>query len=112
MYINTIKILRSKKRKRTVSARLVKDMLIVRAPESIPESHLQKLVSEFKARIERKKLKEELNKDESLAQRAKEAVSQKKTAAPETALDDIDGKKVDVELFSPGAAAAVQGMKK
>ena len=47
-----------------------------------------------------------------LAQRAKEAVSQKKTAAPETALDDIDGKKVDVELFSPGAAAAVQGMKK
>ena len=72
MYINTIKILRSKKRRRTVSARLVKDMLIVRAPESIPESHLQKLVSEFKARIERKKLKEELNKDESLAQRAKE----------------------------------------
>ena len=72
MYINAIKILRSKKRRRTVSARLVKDILIVRAPESIPESSLQKVVAEFKARIERKQLKEELNKDESLAQRARE----------------------------------------
>lgn len=76
MSINSIKILRSKKRRRTVSARLVKDILIVRAPESISESHLQKLVAEFKTKIERKQLKEELNKDESLAQRAKEFNSQ------------------------------------
>lgn len=72
MPINAIKILRSKKRRRTVSARLVKDILIVRAPESIPGSRLQKVIAELKARIERKQLKEDLNKREGLAQRAKE----------------------------------------
>jgi len=72
MYINAIKILRSKKRKRTVSARMLKDILVVRAPENIPESRLQKAIAELKARIEKKRLKEELNKDENLAQRAKE----------------------------------------
>lgn len=72
MQIQAIKILRSKKRRRTVSARVVRDILIVRAPESIPESRLQKVIAEFKARIERKQLREELNKRENLAQRAKE----------------------------------------
>ncbi len=72
MYINAIKILRSRKRRRTVSARVVKDILIVRAPESIPESRLQNVIAELKARIERKHLKEELNKRENLALRAKE----------------------------------------
>lgn len=71
MQISAIKILRSKKRRRTVSARLLKDILIIRAPENIPESRLQKVVTELKARIERKQLKEELNKDENLVQRAK-----------------------------------------
>jgi len=72
MHINAIKIVRSQKRRRTVSARMVKDILIVRAPESIPESRLQKVIAELKARIERKQLKEELNKHENLEQRARE----------------------------------------
>jgi len=72
MHINEIKILRSRKRRRTVNARVAKDILIVRAPESIPESRLQKVIAELKARIERKQLKEELNKCENLALRAKE----------------------------------------
>ena len=72
MPITTIKILRSRRRKRTVSARLVKDILIVRAPENIPESRLQKVVDELKSRIERKQIKEELNKQDNLAQRAEE----------------------------------------
>lgn len=72
MHINAIKILRSKKRRRTVSARIVKDILIVRAPEYIPESRLQKVIAELKTRIERKQLTEELNKSENLVQRAKE----------------------------------------
>jgi hypothetical protein len=72
MQINAIKILRSKKRRRTVSARMIKDILVVRAPENIPENRLEKVVAELKARIERKQLKEELNKHEYLAQRAKE----------------------------------------
>ncbi|MBI3990863.1 MAG: M48 family metallopeptidase [Candidatus Omnitrophica bacterium] len=72
MQINAIKILRSRKRRRTVSAQLVRDILIVRAPESILQSRLEKVIAELKARIERKHLKEELNKGESLALRAKE----------------------------------------
>lgn len=72
MPINAIKILRSKKRRRTISARLIKDILVVRAPENIPESRLEKAVAELKARIERKQLKQELNKDDNLARRARE----------------------------------------
>jgi len=72
MHINTVKILRSKKRRRTVSARLVKDILVVRAPQNLPENRLEKVITELKARIERKQLKEELNRDENLVQRAKE----------------------------------------
>jgi len=72
MSINAIKILRSKKRRRTVSARILKDTLIVRAPAHIPESRLEKVIAELKARIERKQLKDELNKHENLTQRAKE----------------------------------------
>ncbi|MCX5697240.1 MAG: M48 family metallopeptidase [Candidatus Omnitrophica bacterium] len=76
MHINAVKILRSKKRRRTVSARVLKDILIVRAPESISESRLQKVITELKARIERKHLKDELNKSEDLAHRAKELSAQ------------------------------------
>jgi predicted metal-dependent hydrolase len=72
MPISEIKIVRSSKRRRTVSARLIKDILIVRAPENIPESRLQKVVAEFKKRFERKQLKDELNQRENLTQRAKE----------------------------------------
>ncbi len=72
MSINEIKVHRSRRRKRTVSARLVKDILLVRAPENIPEIHLQKVISELKSKIERKQIKEELNKQDNLAQRAEE----------------------------------------
>lgn len=72
MYISSIEILRSKKRRRTISARLEKDILVVRAPKNIPESRLQRVVTELKEKIERKQLKEELNKHENLTQRAKE----------------------------------------
>jgi hypothetical protein len=68
--INAVKILRSKKRRRSVSARLVRDILVVRAPENMPEIRLQEVIAELKARIERKYLKEELNKSENLASRA------------------------------------------
>ena len=72
MQINSIKILRSRRRKRSVSARVVKDILVVRAPMEISETHLQKVVGELKAKIERKHLKDELNKQENLTERAKE----------------------------------------
>jgi predicted metal-dependent hydrolase len=72
MPINEIKVQRSRRRKRTVSARLVKDILIVRAPENIPEIRLQKIVDELKSKIERKQVKEGLNEQGNLTQRAEE----------------------------------------
>jgi predicted metal-dependent hydrolase len=72
MQINAIKVLRSRRRKRTVSARLLKDTLIVRAPENISDERLNKVIGELKTRIERKHFREELNKHENLAQRARE----------------------------------------
>ena len=68
--ISAVKILRSKKRRRSVSVRLLKDILVVRAPENMPEARLQEVIAGLKARIERKQLKEELNKSENLAIRA------------------------------------------
>ena len=72
MPINEIKVLRSRRRKRTVSARLLKDTLIVRVPEGMPDGRLHKAIGELKIRIERKHFREELNKRENLAQKARE----------------------------------------
>jgi len=72
VFVAETKILRSKKRKRSVSARMVKDILVVRVPEHIAEDRLQKVISELKAKIARKQLREELNKDQNLLRRAKE----------------------------------------
>ena len=62
-----VKIIRSSRRKRTVSARLVKDLLLVKAPVFIPDAHLEKMVAGFKDKFQRKRLKEELDKSEDLA---------------------------------------------
>ena len=61
-----IKIIRSERRRRTVSARIVDDTILVHAPENIHEQELEKIIQNFKTRFERKKLKEELNKKEGL----------------------------------------------
>jgi hypothetical protein len=57
-----INIIRSRRRRRTVSARLVNDTLHIYAPALMFESTLTKIVDNFKARFQRKKLKDELNK--------------------------------------------------
>lgn len=62
-----IKIIRSKRRLCTVSARLVKDMLLVQAPATLPQERLEKVVAEFKLKFERKKLKTALDKKQNLA---------------------------------------------
>lgn len=72
MPVNAIKILRSRRRRRTISAQMEKDVLIIRAPENIPEDRLQEAVAELKARIERRQLKKELNRNDTLARRARE----------------------------------------
>lgn len=61
-----VKIIRSTKRRKTISARLVKDILLINAPYLISAPQLEKIVVHFKERFRRKKLKEELNKNEDL----------------------------------------------
>jgi predicted metal-dependent hydrolase len=56
-----VKIIHSPRRRRTVSARLVKDTLLVNAPALMPEAHLEKIVANFKERFQRKRLEGELN---------------------------------------------------
>ncbi|MFH1076430.1 MAG: M48 family metallopeptidase [Pseudomonadota bacterium] len=49
-----VKIVRSGRRKRTVSARVVNDTLLVRAPLAISGERLEKIIANFKSRFERK----------------------------------------------------------
>ena len=64
--INEIKIIRSPKRKRTVSARLKNGVLSVMAPVGISDEDLEKTISRLKKRIISRKLKRDLNVKEDL----------------------------------------------
>jgi predicted metal-dependent hydrolase len=62
-----IKIIRSPKRKRSVSARMVGDLMRVNAPANMPEATLQKIVVDFQKRFEKRALRNKLNITENLA---------------------------------------------
>ncbi|MFA6217578.1 MAG: M48 family metallopeptidase [Candidatus Omnitrophota bacterium] len=66
-----VTITRSRRRRRTVSARLVNDTLFVSAPLLISEPALMKVIDNFKARFQRKKFKDELNKKAGLGEVAR-----------------------------------------
>lgn len=66
-----VKIIRSRRRFRTVSARLVKDILVVRAPQLISNERLEQIVGRFKSRFERQQLKTKLDKEQDLDRIAK-----------------------------------------
>lgn len=57
-----VKVNFSRKRVSTISARMIGDTIHVNAPAEIPEEKLQKIINRFKARFEKHKLKQELNK--------------------------------------------------
>ncbi|MDI6788097.1 MAG: M48 family metallopeptidase, partial [Planctomycetota bacterium] len=59
-------IIRSEKRKRGVSGRLIGDTMIVRAPPDMPEAKLQEVIENFKKRFEKRKLKKQLNRQDNL----------------------------------------------
>jgi biotin synthase-like enzyme len=61
-----VKIIRSKRRLRTVSARMVKDLLLVNAPLMLSQERLDKIVAGFKLKFYSKRLKEELGKEHNL----------------------------------------------
>jgi len=61
-----VKIIRSRRRKRTISARMIKDTLLVSAPLMLSQERLDKIVADFKVKFEKKKLKQELDRKQSL----------------------------------------------
>lgn len=60
------KIIRSEKRRRTISAKVVDGVMYINAPVNIPDERLQKIIKNFKLRFEKRELKKELNKTHNL----------------------------------------------
>jgi predicted metal-dependent hydrolase len=67
-----VKIVRSKRRKRTVEARLESGILVVRAPAAVSDAELQPIIEKLKARLEKKQRRRHLKSDVSLEARARE----------------------------------------
>lgn len=61
-----IKITRSEKRKRTISAMIRDGVMYVNALAGVSDKHLQDIVDKFKLRFKKKQLKRELNKTHNL----------------------------------------------
>ncbi len=61
-----VKINHSRKRLRTVSARLAGDTLVVDAPADIPRERLDEIIENIKARLIKRKLRQELNRGRPL----------------------------------------------
>lgn len=61
-----VKIIRSQRRRRSVSARLVDDLLLINAPSVLPQEHLDKIVNDFKLKFAKQKLKTNLDKEKNL----------------------------------------------
>ncbi|HDY68497.1 MAG TPA: M48 family peptidase [Candidatus Scalindua sp.] len=61
-----VEVKRSKRRKRTISARLDGDIMYVYAPVDTPEKELHKIIENFRKRFARRNLKRELNKERNL----------------------------------------------
>ncbi|GAB4455069.1 MAG: M48 family metallopeptidase [Anaerolineae bacterium] len=66
-----VKIIRSKKRKKTVSARVVDGALVVQAPAAMSDADLQPVIENLKRRLERRQTKKQLD-DAALQQRAQQ----------------------------------------
>jgi predicted metal-dependent hydrolase len=65
-----IKIVRSARRKRTVTARWANGAMEVLAPASMPEDQLQAMVEKLRQRLENRRTGRQLNSDAALRQRA------------------------------------------
>jgi predicted metal-dependent hydrolase len=65
-----VKVIRSARRRKTVSARLENGVMVVRAPQRLPEKDLNEAIENLKARLLRHQEAQELS-DEALEQRAR-----------------------------------------
>lgn len=61
-----VKVIRSRMRKRTVSARVVGKVMYIHAPMDISDEKLEKVIEDFKIRLEKRRIKKELNSGEDL----------------------------------------------
>jgi predicted metal-dependent hydrolase len=61
-----VRIIRSRRRRRTVSARMVDDLLLINAPLLLSGERLDKMISGFKLKFARIKLKNQLDKKSNL----------------------------------------------
>ncbi len=68
--IENVEIIRTGRRMRTASARVVKDTMYVRVPDNIPAGDLSRIVGELRRKLEKKLLKDRLNSHDDLKQRA------------------------------------------
>ncbi len=66
-----IEIIRSKKRVKTVGARMVDNVLVVRAPAHLSQNELNPIIEKLKNRFEKQKIQKTLD-DKTLERRAKE----------------------------------------
>jgi predicted metal-dependent hydrolase len=62
-----VRIIRSKKRWRTASARLVNGSLVIRAPAVLSQARLERIVAGFISKFEKKRLLAELEKKQDLS---------------------------------------------
>ena len=67
-----IKVVRSKRRKKTVEARLESGVLVVRAPAAISDAELNPIIEKLKARVEKKQRRRQFKSNASLEARARE----------------------------------------
>jgi predicted metal-dependent hydrolase len=61
-----VKVIRSPDRKKTIQARMVGDTLVVHLPLGLHREEERKIIAEMKEKIEKKKQKSQLNKDDFL----------------------------------------------
>lgn len=61
-----VRIVRSKNRRRTVGAKLIKNVMWVYAPQSMADDELNKFIDKFSKRFRKKSLKDELNRTQEL----------------------------------------------
>jgi predicted metal-dependent hydrolase len=66
-----VKIIRSKKRKKTVSARVVGDVFVVQAPARMSDVELQPIIDQLRQRWQKRRAKESLD-NQALQRRAQE----------------------------------------
>jgi len=67
-----VKVVRSKRRKKTVEARLESGVLVVRAPAAITDAELSPIIEKLKAKLEKKQRRRQFKSDVSLEARARE----------------------------------------